>query len=257
MGKRTHRATVDAQSILLGFVLGTAWAIWVVMTLPPVPVCVLVAFFFCFVVIVLRLRWLEGVDHGLTKPSGVAWIPVACVVVALVGYGATLTIVLSRYHSEREAVHRQAEERWERALVAALPRLEKIGHLMGRGSTRDRREADVRLAALRREMPPLGKSPSPAELPAWFGRLNDFFTLATQLLAALVVVLAFNRWRSGASEAVYRTAMPVAVVAVAVGLIGTLPSLPRALAAILLAPVVAGLAGAISSLLVATMAARA
>jgi hypothetical protein len=100
---------------------------------------------------------------------------------------------------------------------------------------------------------PLPAPPSETELPPWFGRLGGFFTVATQLLAGLAAVLAFSRWRAGVSEAVWRTAMPVAVVGVAFGLAGNLPSLSRPLQAIFLAPVLAGLAGALGGLIVASM----
>jgi hypothetical protein len=95
--------------------------------------------------------------------------------------------------------------------------------------------------------------PSATELPPWFGRLGSFFTVATQLLAGLVIVLTFSRWRAGVSEAVWRTSMPIAVVGVAFGLAGNLPSLSRSMQAILLAPVAAGLAGAIGGLVVVAM----
>jgi hypothetical protein len=252
-GRGLHRATINARSILLVFALGVGWAIWIVMTLPAVFLSVLAAFWLCIVAGALRIYWLGKTYDNRAKPSGRAWIPVFCVIVAFVGYGVTLIAVQSHYHSEREALYGQTEARWWRGLAAATPQINRISYLLSQASSKDRSQAQTQLAALRKSMPPRGKPPSPSELPAWFGHLDGFFTLATQLLAALVIVLAFNRWRSGVSEAVYRTAMPVAVIAVAVGLVGTLPSLSRALAAILLAPVVAGLAGAIGGLLVATM----
>ncbi len=101
--------------------------------------------------------------------------------------------------------------------------------------------------------PNLPAPPGESELPPWFGRLTSFFTVATQLLAGLIIVLAFSHWRGGVSEAVWRTAMPVATVGVVFGLAGNLPSLSRSLQALFLAPVLAGLAGAIGGLLVATM----
>lgn len=101
--------------------------------------------------------------------------------------------------------------------------------------------------------PSLPIPPRESELPPWFGRLTSFFTVATQLLAGLVIVLAFSHWRGGVSEAVWRTAMPVATVGVVFGLAGNLPSLSRSLQALFLAPVLAGLAGAIGGLLVAAM----
>jgi hypothetical protein len=251
-----HRATVNARSMLLVFASGAAWAIWVVMTLPEVLECVPAALVLCMAVMAVRIYWLDQADDDLAKPTGIAWIPVVCVVVAFVGYGVTLVIVQSRYHAEREAAYTRADVRWWRAFAASTPRINRISYLLERPSIGDRRKAMAEIAAWRKSMPPRGKPPSPSELPAWFGRLNGFFTLATQLLAALVIVLAFSRWRRGPSEAVYRAAMPVAVIAIATGLVGTLPSLSRALAAILLAPVVAGLAGAIGGLLVATMETR-
>jgi hypothetical protein len=105
-------------------------------------------------------------------------------------------------------------------------------------------------------LPHLPAVPNASELPPWFGRLGSFFTVATQILAGLVIVLAFGRWRRGASEGVWRTAMPVAGMGVAFGLAGNLPSLSRSLQAILLAPVIAGLAGAIGGLIVVTMDSR-
>jgi len=105
-------------------------------------------------------------------------------------------------------------------------------------------------------LPHFPVAPNVSELPPWFGRLGNFFTVATQILAGLVIVLAFGRWRRGASEGVWRTAMPVAGMGVAFGLAGNLPSLSRPLQAILLAPVTAGLAGAIGGLIVVTMDSR-
>src|SRR5258708_14497876 len=98
--------------------------------------------------------------------------------------------------------------------------------------------------------------PSSSELPPWFRRLGGFFTVATQLLAGLVIVLAFSRWRGGVSEAIWRTSMPVAAVGVIFGLAGNLPSLSPQLQAVLLPPLLAGLAAAIGALLVAAMEAR-
>ncbi len=105
-------------------------------------------------------------------------------------------------------------------------------------------------------LPHLPAAPNASELPPWFGQLGNFFTVATQILAGLVIVLAFGRWRRGASEGVWRTAMPVAGMGIAFGLAGNLPSLSRSLQAILLAPVIAGLAGAIGGLIVVTMDSR-
>jgi hypothetical protein len=100
-------------------------------------------------------------------------------------------------------------------------------------------------------------APSAMELPPWFGRLGGFFMVATQVLAGLVIVLAFTRWSArGSSEEVFRTAMPIAVAGVAFGLAGNLPSLSRPLQAIILGPVIAGLAGALGALLVAVTASR-
>ncbi len=256
MHKPLHRATVNARSILLACSLGVSWAIWIVMIDPGVFFGGEAAFWLCVVALAFRCYWLDKVKDDRSKPSRIAWIPLSCVIVALVGYGGALAVVQSHYHSEREAIYERAEVRWWRALAAATPRINRISHLMNQSSSRDQSEANLDLAALRKSMPPRGKPPSPSELPVWFSRLNGFFTLATQLLAALVIVLAFSRWRAGVSEAVYRTAMPVAVVAVAASLVGTLPSLSRTLAAVLLTPVIAGLAGAIGGLLVATMEAR-
>jgi hypothetical protein len=254
MRRRTlHRATVNARSILLVFATGAAWAIWVVMTLPTVFNCVLAALLLCLTLIAVRIYWLNQTDDDLAKPTGIAWIPVVCVVVTLVGYGMTLVIVQSHYHSEREAAYTRAETRWWHADAASTPRINRISYLLEEPSISDKRKAVASLADLRKSMPPRGKPPSPSELPAWFGHLKSFFTLATQLLTALIVVLAFSRWRRGPSEAVYRAAMPVAALAVAAGLVGTLPSLSRTLTAIVLAPVIAGLAGAIGGLLVATI----
>src|SRR6202021_2626218 len=95
---------------------------------------------------------------------------------------------------------------------------------------------------------PLPRAPSAAELPPWFDRLGGFFTVSTQLLGALVIVLVFSRWQAGASEEMFRLALPVAAIGVAFGLVGNLPSLPRIVEAIVLAPVIAGLAGAIGGL---------
>jgi hypothetical protein len=81
--------------------------------------------------------------------------------------------------------------------------------------------------------------------------------VATQVLAGLVIVLAFTRWSArGSSEEVFRTAMPIAVAGVAFGLAGNLPSLSRPLQAIILGPVIAGLAGALGALIVAVTAPR-
>lgn len=106
------------------------------------------------------------------------------------------------------------------------------------------------------EFPPPPVAPRASDLPPWFGRLGGFFTVSTQLLAGLAIVLAFTRWRSGVSEAVWRTAMPVAAAGVAFGLAGNLPSLSRELQAILLGPVLAGLAAAVGALIVATVESR-
>ncbi len=254
MRRRTlHRATVNARSILLLVATGAAWAIWVVMTLPEAFMCVSVALLLCFALAALHMYWLTQADDDRVKPTGIAWIPVVCIIAAVLGYGVTLIVVQSRYHSERQAAYIRAEVRWWRAEAAATPRINRISSLLEEPSINDKRKAVARLADLRKSMPPRGREPSPSELPAWFGHLRSFFTLATQLLAALTVVLAFNRWRRGPSEAVYRVAMPVAALAVAASLVGTLPSLSRTLTAIVLAPVIAGLAGAIGGLLVATV----
>jgi hypothetical protein len=257
MRRRTlHRATVNARSILLVFATGVAWAIWVVMTLPEVFTCVSAALLLCLGLIAVRIYWLNQTDDDLAKPTSIAWIPVVCVVAVVLGYGVTLIIVQSRYHSEREAAYTRAEMRWWRADVAATPRINRISYLLEEPSISEKRKAEVSLTDLRKSMPPRGREPSPSELPAWFGHLRSFFTLATQLLTALIVVLAFSRWRRGPSEAVYRAAMPVSALAVSAGLVGTLPSLSRTLTAVVLAPVIAGLAGAIGSLLVATIEVR-
>lgn len=105
-------------------------------------------------------------------------------------------------------------------------------------------------------LPYLPAVPNVSELPPWFGRLGNFFTVATQILAGLVIVLAFGRWRTGASEGIWRTAMPVSCLGIAFGVAGNLPSLSRSLQAILLAPVIAGLAGAIGGLIVVTVDSR-
>jgi hypothetical protein len=113
------------------------------------------------------------------------------------------------------------------------------------------------LVLFREERVTLPREPSETELPPWFGRLGGFFTVSTQLLAGLTAVLAFGRWRGGVSEALWRSAMPVAAAGVVFGLAGTLPSLSRALQAVFLAPVLAGLAAAVGGLAVAAMESRA
>lgn len=254
MRRRTlHRATVNARSILLVVATGAAWAIWEVVTQPTAFTCVLAALLLCLALIAVRIYWLNQTDDDIAKPPGIAWIPVVCVVVAVVGYAVTLIIVQSHYRSEREVAYARAETRWWHADAASTPRINRISYLLEQSSSSDKRKAVASIADLRKSMPPRGKPPSPSELPVWFGHLRSFFTLATELLTALIVVLAFSRWRRGQSEAVYRAAMPVAALAVGAGLVGTLPSLSRTLTAIVLAPVIAGLAGAIGGLLVATI----
>ncbi len=100
---------------------------------------------------------------------------------------------------------------------------------------------------------PEPQPPNPLAVPRWFGHLGSFFTVATQLLGAIVLVLVFTRWRAGASEAVFRTVMPVEVTGLVAGLIANLPLLSRQLQAFLLAPVLAGLAAALGALAVIAM----
>jgi hypothetical protein len=97
---------------------------------------------------------------------------------------------------------------------------------------------------------PKPRPPNPLAIPLWFGRLKSFFVVATQLLGAIVLVLVFTRWRTGTSEAVFRTVLPVEVAGLTAGLIANLPSLSLQVQAFLLAPVFAGLASALGALAV-------
>jgi hypothetical protein len=101
------------------------------------------------------------------------------------------------------------------------------------------------------------RAPKVDELPPWFGKLGGFFTVATQLLAGLAVVLVFAQWTdSPTSETLFRSALPVTAVAVLCGLIGNLPDLSRSLQAVLLGPVIAGLAGALAALAIIASTSR-
>lgn len=155
-------------------------------------------------------------------------------------------LLIPGLHQARE------KERFERVLVSAgqgrrFETLTKRARFSpnGVGATFLAAVAELRLVNATRV-------PSEHELPPWFGRLTGFFTLATQILAGLVVALAFSRWRSGASEELFRAAMPVATVGIAFGLAGNLPLLSRSLQAIFLGPVIAGLACAIGAMIAVT-----
>jgi hypothetical protein len=95
-----------------------------------------------------------------------------------------------------------------------------------------------------------GRGPSASELPAWFGRLRGFFTVASQILAALVIALALTRSFESVTRKILQAAMPLAVFGIVAGVIGNLPSLSRSTQAILLGPVFAGLAGGLAALVV-------
>jgi hypothetical protein len=97
---------------------------------------------------------------------------------------------------------------------------------------------------------PKARAPQASELPPWFGRLGGFFTVGTQILAALVIALAFTGIRKSVSSQILQTAMPLAVIGIAAGIVGNLPSLGRSLPAILLGPVLAGLTGGLAALIV-------
>ena len=83
---------------------------------------------------------------------------------------------------------------------------------------------------------PEPRSPNPSALPRWFGQLKGFFTVAAQLLGAIVLVLVFTRWRAGTSEAAFRTVLPVEVAGLLAALVANLPLLSRQFQAVLLAP---------------------
>jgi hypothetical protein len=103
-----------------------------------------------------------------------------------------------------------------------------------------------------RELRLASEKPGPpkSELPLWFGRLGGFFTVATQILAALVLALAFSAFRKSVSSKMLQAAMPLAIVGVLAGIVGNLPSLGSPVQTILLGPVSAGLMGGLAALTV-------
>jgi hypothetical protein len=292
-----HPSIAIARASLLNCALLGAWNIWLVLTQPGL-LASGAALLGLVVLSQAGRRWTGRVAESNDRVEPIAWIPVVCVAVALVGYGLALTAVNIDYFSHRsnaliprlnsaageesaatamvnrevsaliarETHNAQSPARTARETVE-LSQLSRIEHQSGNEPSR------LALEVEQSRFPQHGLStalahqlvtennvkhierlrPNSAELPPWFGKLGGFFTVATQLLAALVAVLAFGHWREGVSEALYRTAMPIAAVGVAAGLAGNLPALSRALQAIFLAPVFAGLAGAVGALVVASM----
>jgi hypothetical protein len=293
------------------------WLIWVVLALPGFWGVSLGAVVPLLAAGLLR-KYLSRTTESGDWPERLAWVPVVCVLVALLGYGLTLSLVQAHYFARRSHAYDRKLEVIDKRLGAQAVLFKKEAQKIKRRNTKvnailDREAARSPRPLTKRESgelarlesiivkshgnpsrafallqgahfsqtgrpgsaahslllavnPELGDNtvdlirrslapaPEAKELPPWFGRLGGFFTVATQLLAGLVIVLAFGRWRTGTSEAVFRTAMPVAVFGIAFGLAGNLPSLSRHLQAILLAPVVAGLACAIGALIVTAIA---
>jgi hypothetical protein len=262
-------AVAAAREILLASVLYGAWTLWLVLAQVSPPLAIAGG------ATPLAARWVlrRLVKRRLIRggrPSLTAWIPVLCVVAAYAGYGITVSVVQQHYYErrlvqyERSLAHtdeglsneeRRETDRLERSethlrhvslqgLIAQISKATKVSERFLEGRTRGLGTFGRSVDSTRHELPP------------WFERLRGFFTVATQILAAVVVVLVFSRWREGPAEAVFRSAMPVVAVALAFGLAGTLPSLSRSLQAILLAPVLAGLAGAIGALIVVALDTR-
>jgi len=267
-----HRSVLVARLVLIEIFLYSAWLIWTIVAVPKQWISATGGVLLFGLGIALRLYWLPKSTRGNERPSRAAWLPAICVIVALVGYGLILSAVQADYYSKQYDAYRPVWDRWFKAevqrgdeettrelmsIARAFGRKERSGSQSSAQATPHNGAHAPQASSGSTSRTPVAASrpprePSRTELGPWFDHLAGFFTIATQVLAAAVVVLAFARWRSGVSEAVYRTAMPVAVLGVGFGLAGTLPSLSRTLHAILLAPVLAGLAGAIGALTVAS-----
>ncbi len=102
-------------------------------------------------------------------------------------------------------------------------------------------------------IPHIREEPSKESFPPWFGELGDFFTGGAQILAVLLIALAFTRWANRIADQVVRAAMPFVVLGLIAGIVGTLPNVPRGVQAGLLGLVAAGMVGALGALSVSAL----
>lgn len=225
-----HRAVGMVRAMLAAYSFLCTLLVFATVAPPPPLIERLVIGIFVAAIALAVTWWFMGLPGTARRkrfardapaPTTLAWVPPVCVLVAFVACSFAISDASRSYYAERLHTYQR----------------------------------DVRVAA--KHHTPRPPRPSATALPPWFGRLGPFFTVATQVLAGIVIILAFSRWGNNASsEALFRTAMPIAALGVAFGLAGNLPSLSPSLYAIFLGPVVAGLAGAIAALGVAATASR-
>lgn len=139
------------------------------------------------------------------------------------------------------AVGTRRDQRFERLI-------EKYGENRTRITGTLSEETTNKRAALRGL--PRVDSVSPNALPAWFGHLREFFSLAAQILAGLVVALVLGRrvLRDRVSEQLMRTGTPLAIVGITAAVVGSLPDVHRGMQAFLLGYVIAGFGNALAAL---------
>ena len=93
--------------------------------------------------------------------------------------------------------------------------------------------------------------PAATQLPAWFDRLQGTFSVAAQILAALVLALVFSRRRSMhpyVNDAFF-IALLISLIGLLSAAVGIVPSLPGAAQAVLLGYTLAGLLSSRSAVL--------